>query len=340
MLITMKFSALTVTVVTATCLCMSWPAKAVMPHTSQVLSFTNGWNAVYVEVSPEKTADELFADWPVNHVGIYDPASFLATRQFSANWTSQGLPSEAMAVWYRDAPESSTLKVVPAGSVLVTFCSSAGFVDTFRGVPAAPRTTWHVTDTNTVYNYFGISVSQDTSISAYLEGSPCEDVKSRSYYRIIGDDPDASPQSLEVRTWDNVFSDGSVLLLPSDRLSDWSGVLHVSPMDGINFGQTASKGMLSIRNDGTTNRTVRVSLEQALNHDELFESEILPYWLFTRDMDVAVTNAAWDTEEVHTIPSARPRGSRRARPGTWNSGFNVRGSSTRRRARVSRSARF
>ena len=268
-------------------------AEALMPHTSQNIALTYGWNAVYVEVSPEQTANELFADWPVDHVGVYDPASFLATRQFSANWTSQGLPNEAMAAWYREAPEASTLKSVPAGSVLVTFCKVDSYLATLYGAPAAPRTTWHVTDTNTVHNFVGFSVSQATDIAAYLEGSPCENVKSLAYYRIVGDDPNASPQSLEVRTWNSTVSDGDVLLLPSDKISDWSGVLHVSPLNGVDFGQSANKAALSIRNDGTTNREVRVELAQALNHDELFRSPNFSHAIVYRDMDASFTNAAW-----------------------------------------------
>ena len=297
-------------------------AQAVRPHTSQAFAFTYGWNAIYVEVSPEQTAAELFATWPVDHVGIYDPASFLATRQFSADWTSQGLTREAMAVWYRSAPEASTLKRVPAGSVLVTFCTNdTGFVETFRGVPAPPRTTWHVTDTNTVYNFVGFSVSQTTDIAAYLEGSPCENVKSLAYYRIVGDDSGASPQSLEVRTWNSTVSDGDVLLLPSDKISDWSGPLHVSPINGVDFGQTGMKAQLSVRNDGKTNRTVRVGLDEALNHDELFNSENLPYYIYMRNMDGAVTNALWDADENHYYGMAWYK---KLAPGeTWNIEFGL-----------------
>ncbi len=280
-------------------LLFAWSAEAALPHTSQNISLVSGWNAVYIEVSPEQTADELFAAWPVDHVGLYDPASFLATRQFSADWTSQGLRREAMAAWYREAPEASTLKRVPAGSVLVTFCKSSSFLATLRGAPAAPRTTWHVTGTNTVYNFVGFSVSQTTDITAYLEGSPCENAKSLAYYRIGGNDSNASPQSLEVRTWNKNVSDGDVLLLPSDEISDWSGVLHVSPVSGVNFGQNSNKEKLSIRNDGKTSREVRLSIEQALNHDELFSSERMPVCVTFRDMDVAVTNADWWGWEIY-----------------------------------------
>ena len=268
-------------------------AGAVAPYTTQSLSLVQGWNAVYVEVAPDAAADDLFADWPVDHVGLYDPASFLATRQFGADWDSEGLTGSSMALWKRGFPEASSLSRVPAGSVLVTYCTNESHSVTIRGVPAAPRTTWHVSGTNAVYNFFGFSTTQQTDISAYLEGSPCEGVKSRAYYRIVGDNLDAGPGLLEVRTWNSKVSDGDVLLLPSDDLSDWSGVLFVSPMNGIDFGQNGVKATLTVRNDGKSPRTVSVALEQAANAAELQLSGTLPLCLHVRDADVARTNAAW-----------------------------------------------
>lgn len=268
-------------------------AGAVAPYTTQSLSLVQGWNAVYVEVAPDATADDLFADWPVDHVGLYDPVSFLATRQFGADWDSEGLTGSSMALWKRGFPEASSLSRVPAGSVLVTYCTNESHSVTIRGVPAAPRTTWHVSGTNAVYNFFGFSTTQQTDISAYLEGSPCEGVKSRAYYRIVGDNLDAGPGPLEVRTWNSKVSDGDVLLLPSDDLSDWSGVLFVSPMNGIDFGQNGVKATLTVRNDGKSPRTVSVALEQAANAAELQLSGTLPLCLHVRDADVARTNTAW-----------------------------------------------
>ena len=268
-------------------------AGAVAPYTTQSLSLVQGWNAVYVEVAPDATANDFFADWPVDHVGLYDPASFLATRQFGADWDSEGLTGSSMALWKRGFPEASSLSRVPAGSVLVTYCTNESHSVTIRGVPAAPRTTWHVSGTNAVYNFFGFSTTQQTDISAYLEGSPCEGVKSRAYYRIVGDNLDAGPGPIEVRSWNSKVSDGEVLLLPSDDLSDWSGVLFVSPMNGVDFGQDGVKATLTVRNDGKSPRTVSVALEQAANAAELQLSGTLPLCLHVRDADVARTNAAW-----------------------------------------------
>ena len=66
---------------------------------AQSIALKPGWNAVYVEVSPEAGPDAVFADWPVDSVGVYDPAAFLATRQFSANGGTEGLVSSPILMW-------------------------------------------------------------------------------------------------------------------------------------------------------------------------------------------------------------------------------------------------
>ena len=269
--------------------CCISEVEALMPQTSQEISIRYGWNAVYVEVAPGVTADELFADWPVNSVGLYDPASYLSTRQFSADWDSQGLPREAMSAWYRGVPEASSLKRVPAGSILMMFCTNNTFSVTLHGVPAAPRTTWHVTGTNAVHNLVGFSTTGSTDISAYLEGSPCANVQSVPCYYIVGDQSGEAPRS--VRAGNKRVGDGQVLLLPSDEVSDWSGVLHVSPINGPYFSKDAVKTAMQVRNDGTKARTVTVRLESAENSGDL--GAAFMRHLHVRDKDAAVTNAAW-----------------------------------------------
>ena len=71
---------------------------------AQGITLKPGWNAVYVEVSPEADATAVFGPWPVDSVGVYDPASFLATRQFSADGGSDGLVSSPIFMWNREYP--------------------------------------------------------------------------------------------------------------------------------------------------------------------------------------------------------------------------------------------
>ena len=132
----------------------------------QDITLRRGWNAVYMEVAPSAPLDDVFADWPVNSVGFYDPASFLATRQFSQTWDSQGLSMKPIAMWHRGIPEASQIKYIPAGTVCLAFSTNdEQTVVSVQGVPAAPRMTWHVTDTNEVYNFVGFSLQPDAKIA-------------------------------------------------------------------------------------------------------------------------------------------------------------------------------
>ena len=227
-----------------------WAAHAEVTVT-QALTLYNGWNAVYLEVSPSAPLAEVFADWPVKSVGFYDPASFLATRQFSQTWDSQGVSMKPIATRHRDYPEASPVERIPAGTVCLAFnTNGARTVVSVTGVPAAPRMTWHVTDTNEVYNFVGFSLQSGASIFPrdYLKGFEGNVLKG-GYFSLSGTDPDQAPEILPIYSSTKV-SDGDVLLVASDRQSDWSGALYVSPMAGLDFGSDQSLATFSVRNDG------------------------------------------------------------------------------------------
>ena len=250
-----------------------------------------GWNAVYVEVAPSQSPAEVFADWPVKSVGVYDPASFLATRQFAQGWDSQGLPISPVTLWHRDLPDVSQVRSIPAGVVcLVCSTNEADTTVSLTGVPAAPRMTWHVTDTNEVYNFVGFSLQAGASIAPndYFEGFD-GDILKGGFFKFAGRNPDANPSVRPIYATDTV-SDGDVLLVASDVQSDWSGVLNVSPMRGLDFGSDSSKATLSIRNDGEEDRTVSVAMETSSFYGDV----VLPRGaVHIRDAAVALTNTAW-----------------------------------------------
>ena len=264
-------------------------------NAAQPISLARGWNAVYVEVSPEASPDELFASWPVDSVGVYDPAAFLSTRQFSADTDTQGLQASPIAMWRRGIPDASPVSRIPAGVVCIAFNTGAVFRTTLVGVPAAPRTTWHVTDNDTVYNFFGFSVQGGATVTPddYLAGFPGFAGAGRNCWTIGGLTRGAAPTLVRGNTGTTV-SDGAVLLLPSSEVSDWSGALHVAPMDGLDFGTNATRRTLEIRNDGDAPRTVSLEISRAvaeLSASYPFDPTVV-HW---RDGDVARTNAMWNT---------------------------------------------
>ena len=262
-----------------------------LPLERQEFSLVYGWNAIYMQVQPQKPVEEVFADWPVKSVGFYDPSSFLSTRQFSAEWDSGNLMLPPIMMWHRDYPEASEIKYIPSGSVCILFSTnSIKTTVSVTGVPAAPRQTWHITDTNEVYNFVGFSLQKGQRVTPqdYLEGF-LENVQQGGFFKLSGRNEQKSPTLMSLYQSDT-FSDGDVLLAASRIQSNWSGVLNVSPMNGLNFGTDLVQQTLAIRNDGTAPRTVAIDIV-----DGILETgqKLRPSYLHTRDADVALTNAVW-----------------------------------------------
>ena len=267
--------------------------RAAAQCADQSVTLRYGWNAVYLEVSPEVDASEVFADWPVDSVGVYDPASFLATRQFSAAGETEGLVPAPIFMWNRDYREASSVSRIPAGSVCICFnTNAAAFAATVRGVPAAPRTTWHRSESGEMLNYFGFSVQDGATVlpADYLAGFG--DLAGGSLLRIGGRTRESPPSRLPLYASDEV-ADGEVLLVGSTAVSDWSGALWVSPMGGLDFGTNAALRTFSVRNDGGSPRTVALQLRRAA---EELDGRVAfdPAFLRWRDTATALTNASWN----------------------------------------------
>ena len=303
-------------------LCAAAP-RAAAQSAAQGVTLKPGWNAVYVEVSPEADATAVFGPWPVDSVGVYDPASFLATRQFSADGGSDGLVSSPIFMWNREYPEATSVTRVPAGVVCLCFNTNlaSGAEGTFStnlvGVPAAPRTTWHRSEGGEVLNYFGFSVRPGAAVApgAYLAGFG--DLAGGSLLRIGGKRREDPPSRLPVYSNDTV-ADGEVLLVGATAPSDWSGALYVSPMDGLDFGTNATLRTLSVRNDGGAPRTVSLKLDRAVAELD-GRLPFGPALLVWRDADVARTNAAW-----HALEGFGAFASKRLAAGeTWRLQFGL-----------------
>ena len=281
---------------------------------TQDLSLKPGWNAVYAEVSPTGTLDSVFESWPTDSVGLYDPGAFLSTAQFAAEGETQGMTAPPFATWKRGYPEASDAKRLPAGTVLLYFGTNASPVaTTLVGVPAAPRLKWHVSGTNNVYNYVGFSLARGAGVttapSDYLDGFGGAYLSNRTFYRIFGTSKAEAPRMIKVTS--TKVADGDVLIMPSDIVSDWSGVLWVSPRSGLDYGRDDVKRTLTIRNDGTKPRTVSIDLvDDAANRQDV----TLAYtWLHVRDAGAALTNAQWTAcTDAHVAAKTLAAGE------TWN----------------------
>lgn len=234
---------------------------------SVTFDIQEGWNAIYLPVTPTNSADEIFADWPVDKVGYYDQAAFLKTKQFetSADDTTLGAVPSGMQMWYRGDSGKNGFNALVANGIYV-FCATADVKRVVRGVPAAMRVSWHATAGGKApLNYVGISTDGNLAtltLDSYFQGLDTGWTLSKGVVRELWG-YDESP-TLDV-FYGGVPKKGNlgVVVMDAAKVSDWSGVFHVAPMDGLNLGTNLCQGTLQVRNDSGTERQVRVTLTGA-----------------------------------------------------------------------------
>ncbi|MBR1871072.1 MAG: hypothetical protein IJ802_04530, partial [Kiritimatiellae bacterium] len=227
----------------------------------QTVTLTNGWNAIYASVAPEESADELFASWPVWSVSAYNADAFLYTASTEGGMTGESVVRAPFWIWSREAPAASTLKRLPADSVLVCFSTnSQPWTVTLRGTPVAPRIAWHVSDdtSNTDFrNMFGVRLSGSVKASDYLAGCPAADASSL-YYMSGPSEAEPRLRPLARGTGSAMLNDGSVVFARGSCISDWSGPLYIMPRVGVDFAEEGTLDEISIRNDGAAKKTVKI----------------------------------------------------------------------------------
>ena len=228
----------------------------------QAITLSNGWNAVYVSVAPNATADEVFAEWPVWSVSAYNAQAFLSTASTAGGKTGESVVNAPYWIWSREAPQASTLKALLADTVIWCYATNrTPFAVTLRGEPAAPRIAWHVTkaEKSQSLNIFGLRLGGRVKLNDWLAGCPA--VENGTFYRIAGMN-DASPTLVPLNGFSNkpiYVNDGDVVFAPGAEVSDWSGPLYIMPRAGINFGTEGTVDEMSIRNDGEEEKTVTLA---------------------------------------------------------------------------------
>lgn len=227
---------------------------------AQTIDLEPGWNAVYVTVAPEESADAIFGAWPVEKVGVYDPAAFLMTKQYSQAGSTEGAAMTGFRMWYRDEPGLSQIKRIPANTVCVCYNIEASAKKiTIYGRPSAPRITWHPSSANETMNFVGISLAngdQTVTLEKYFDGL---DVGNVTYSYLLGGG-DQSHFALGPANGLTEFRNGNVAVMTASKMSDWSGVLNVSPMSGLDFSTNGTYRSLLVRNASMKPRLVSFEL--------------------------------------------------------------------------------
>lgn len=270
------------------------PAQGAVREVSITLG--PGWNAVYLPVAPQGTADDVFADWPVFSVSAYSAQTLLSTRSTAGGVTGETVAPAPFLIWLREAPESSTLSRLAADSVLVC-CNTGKTAYTARvlGEPAAPRIAWHLSDgKNETLNFVGVGLNAGAKVSASAYFSGCPALQGGGFYRLSGTTEGAyavRPLAGLSATASAVLTDGMAVLAAGAAVSDWSGPLYIQPRLGVDFGRDRTEDELAIRNDGTEEKDVELALLPSADGEK-------PFSLLVRDAGAALVDPDWRSLSV------------------------------------------
>ena len=248
------------------CLILLLMASAAMAgHVSETLTLTNGWNAVYLESTPD-TPDPVafFADLPqVLRVGCYESSVYGATEQITSDGSTIAQKPVSFYVWVRGEETLSTLQRIMGGRCYFIY-STAPATKTFYGVPACPRVSWQTAE-NGFATIVGLSIPAGETIASglYFREGPMSPEAIKSPYEAGGQDA-AAPEFTKLMAFRGTptLQGGHAYAFEGNAISDWPGVVKVQAptLSGmIAFGSGTTLQSFSIANVGTTNRTIRVS---------------------------------------------------------------------------------
>ena len=234
-------------------------------HVSETLTLAKGWNAVYLESTPDAAEPaDFFADLPeVERVGCYESSIYGATEQIASDGSTISQKPVAFYVWERGKNAAATLQRVQGGRCYLVYATAAA-TKTFYGVPALPRTSWQVSDDGfTTLVGVSIPAGETVASSAYFREGPLSSASVAAPY-LAGGEGSEAPVYTKVVSFRGapLLSAGRAYAFEGSRAEDWSGVVKVSVPSvsgALAFGAGTQLQSMTVSNAGTTNRTVRVA---------------------------------------------------------------------------------
>ena len=277
---------------------VAMPASAA--HVQETLTLTNGWNAVYLESTPD-TSDPavFFADLPqVARVGCYESSVYGATEQIASDGSTIAQKPAAFLVWSRGELEDfSTLSRLLGGRCYLIY-ATAPAEKTFYGVPAIPRTSWQSADGGFM-TISGVSIPAGETVASgvYFGEGPMDKESVKAPYAAGGTN-EAAPDFTKLMAFRGTpaLQSGRAYAFKGNAISEWPGVVKVSTttLSGtIAFGNGVSLQSFSVANSGTTNRTIRVGYGPS----ELATEEKPPLKVFIPR--VSTNEYGWTAFETH-----------------------------------------
>lgn len=235
-------------------------------YVENTITLNKGWNAIYLEATPEKSApDEFFKDKDVTRVGSYQRAAYKETAQYDSEGNIRNQKPISYLVWEKGG--TSTLKNLRGGNCYLVYATTAQTI-TYLGTPVAPQMTWRDTASGEMAPLVAPSLPEGTSVTAaeYFAEGPYD---KKGVYEIIGQN-ETAPQFLPSLGAKPKVTSGKAYALGATQTTDWPGVLEVrgDSGDALHFAAGESVATLTIVNRGTKTREVKVELINSAKTEE------------------------------------------------------------------------
>ena len=252
------------------CLTTSFAA----PKIRDAIDLVKGWNAVYVESTPDDPSCEtIFAGYPaVKSVGVYRSDADAATAQYDASGKEIVQKPVVYLQWIR-GESASTLKSIIGGYTYLIYSENREAVH-FEGVPSVPRMTWRKvssTETNEFFNLAGVSLPEATEVSAaayFGEGPFGTEKAGQAIYAIGGNDP-KGPELVKIATFGRApkVEGCKAYALTATKAGDWPGVIGFDGRPDLTFAPGVNYASFKLRNRGTKAHTytIKAGLSEGTN---------------------------------------------------------------------------
>ena len=240
-------------------------------HVSQTLKLSAGWNAVYLEVTPDDgnaaTTDDalcakVFSSAAVTTVMAYEGDAYESTRQYADDGSEILQKPVSYQTWVRGDAEASTLQDLAGGRCYLVYVDGAKLGGQSElsvgvtGIPQAPSATWRDTRQGDFMNLVGVSLWEDRQVaaSAYFGEGPYG--ADGALYQVSGGTGEVPNFKSVAFMGQPKVASGRAYGATAERSEDWGGVIGFVGPARVSFG-TGSQAPVQVKNAGTQPRTLR-----------------------------------------------------------------------------------
>lgn len=241
------------------CMAVVMATAGFAAHVRETLTLAKGWNAVYLESTPDTSdCDAFFKNvTAVRSVASYVSDAYDEVAQYDSEGREINQKPVSYLVWQRDGGLVNTLKSLVGGGCYLIFADEATTVS-FYGTPCPPRFTWRkATAVDGYLNLVAPSLATGATVpaNAYFKDGPAGTAAGVWQIGGTGTAPDLLPLGF---TKNPRLRAGSAYAMTSTTAADWSGVVGLS--GAVEFGTSDVQVSVQLRNAGGTNRTFRLTV--------------------------------------------------------------------------------